>query len=72
MALLFDCGVVIVEGGVLVQAGPLERLQLGIVTLDGELSRGVVGMSAVLAAIDFLRVSFVSVCDLLSQVLFDL
>jgi len=69
---LVDCGVVIVEGGVLVQACPLERLQLGIVTLDGELSWGVVDLSSVLAAIDFLRVSFVSVCDLLSQVLFKL
>jgi hypothetical protein len=64
LALLVNCGVVIIEGGVLVRAGPLALLEF-VVALDSELSWGVVDFSTVLLAIDFLGVSFVAIGDLL-------
>jgi hypothetical protein len=64
LAFLFNCGVVIIEGGILVRAGPLELLEF-VVTLDSELSWGVFDFSTVLLAIDFFGVSFVAVGDLL-------
>jgi hypothetical protein len=71
LAFLVNCGVVEVKCGVLIRAGPLEWLELGVIIRDNELASSVVYVASVLLAIDFLGIGFVSVADLLCQVFFE-